>query len=338
MSELRKDPVIGRWVIISPQRGLRPHDFQHQEEANTSGECPFCEGNEEKTPPEVYALRQGSPPDGPGWTVRVVTNKFPALSGEGDKARRKAGMYDMMDGVGAHEVIIETPQHVKRIETYTPETLLPVLDVYRLRLLELGRDDRFRYIMIFKNEGKQAGASLSHPHSQVIATPVTPKRVKEELTGAREYHNARGSCVFCDIIEEEQNEKQRVVEENEGFIAFCPFAPRFPFETWILPKNHSPDYHSLDKRGLDQLAQIMIATMGRLSKALNKPQYNYIIHTGPVRYAREGYWSTLDADWHWHMEIMPRVTDIAGFEWGTGYYINSTLPEEAAQYMREAKI
>ncbi len=338
MSELRKDPVIGRWVIISPQRGLRPHDFEHQEEVNTSGECPFCEGNEEKTPPEVYALRQGSPPDGPGWTVRVVTNKFPALSGEGDEARRKVGMYEMMDGVGAHEVIIESPRHVKRIETHTPETLLPVLDVYRLRLLELGRDDRFRYVIIFKNEGKQAGASLSHPHSQVIATPVTPKRVKEELAGAREYHSSRGRCIFCDIIEEEQKKKQRVVEENEGFIAFCPFAPRFPFETWILPKNHSPDFHSLDEQGLNQLAQIMIVTMGRLSKVLNKPQYNYIIHTAPVRYAREGYWSTLDADWHWHMEIMPRVTDIAGFEWGTGYYINSTLPEEAAEYMREAKI
>jgi UDPglucose--hexose-1-phosphate uridylyltransferase len=283
-------------------------------------------------------LREGSPPDGSGWKVRVVPNKFPALSREEDMGEPMEGMYERMNGVGAHEVIIETPEHDKRLERHTPESLSLVLDTYRQRLIELNRDARFRYVIIFKNEGEQAGASLSHAHSQLIATPVTPKRVREELIGAREYYESKGRCIFCDIIREERTGKQRIVEESEDFIAFCPFASRFPYETWVLPKKHSPDYQTLTGEELLGLARILIGTMRRLSEVLNRPQYNYILHTGPVRYAMPGYWTTLDMDWHWHIEIMPRVTDIAGFEWGTGYYINPTLPEEAARYMREVKV
>lgn len=338
MSELRKDPIIERWVIVSPDRGLRPHDFAHHEEVSVTRECPFCEGKEGKTPPEVYALRESSSSDGPGWKVRVVPNMFPALSRDAETGGSRNGIYECMNGVGAHEVIVETPDHDKRLEMHTPESLRLVFDTYRQRLEELGKDERFHYIIIFKNEGKQAGASLSHPHSQLIATPVTPKRVKEELIGARNYYRSEGRCLFCDIIDEERASGERIVRESEDFIAFCPYAARFPFETWIMPKRHSPDYHDITGEELDGLARIVIDTMKRLSGVLNKPQYNYILHTGPVRYAHEDYWSTLDADWHWHMEIMPRITDIAGFEWGTGYYVNPTPPEEAARYMRESEI
>jgi len=334
---LRIDPIIGRWVIISPGRGLRPHDFKHREEAAAGGDCPFCEGNEGKTPPEVYAIRDGTPPNSPGWKVRVVTNKYSALSSEEKLEKWERGIFRGMAGMGAHEVIIETPEHDKRLEMHTPESLWPVLDVYRLRLLELSADDRFRYVLLFKNEGEKAGASLSHPHTQIIATPVTPKRIKEELRGSGEYYRTHGECIFCKIIQEEQAQRERIVAENESFLALCPFASRFPYETWILPKKHSPDYYAIDSDGIHRLAQVIIETMKKLSGVLNRPQYNYILHTAPVRYAREGYWTTLDADWHWHIEIISRVTEIGGFEWGTGLYINTVSPEDAAESLREAE-
>jgi len=337
MSELRKDPVVGRWVIIATERGRRPSDFKvpplSQEEV---GFCPFCEGNESKTPPEIFAFRKPQThANGPGWDIRVVPNKFPALRVEGDIEKMGVGMYDKMNGIGAHEVIIETPQHPLRLEEQPIEGIAKVFETYKIRLEDLIKDSRMRYILIFKNQGAAAGATLEHSHSQLIATPITPKRVKEELNGAEEYHQYKDRCVFCDVMREELGEKTRLVYDNEHFVAFCPFASRFPFEVWVMPRRHHPDYHSMTAPELHSLAECMKTTLTRLSKALNQPQYNYILHTGPVRWARRGYWATLDYDFHWHIEIMPRLTRIAGFEWGSGFYINPTLPEEAAKYLRE---
>ncbi|HRZ86555.1 MAG TPA: galactose-1-phosphate uridylyltransferase [bacterium] len=339
MPELRKDPVLGRWVIVSTERGKRPSDFNIEPEATEKKGCPFCEGSEDKTPPEIFAFRDpNSKPNTPNWEVRVVSNKFPVLRVEGDLEKQGVGMYDRMNGIGAHEVIIETPDHFKKMEMLPIDSLVKVLETYKIRSLDLMNDARFRYILIFKNEGIAAGATLSHSHSQLIATPVTPKRVKEELDGAKEYFQYKDRCVFCDMIREEMQHKIRVVYENKDFIAYCPFASRFPFELSILPKRHYPDYHNIQPNELVSLADMLKVTLTKLSKALNKPQYNFIVHTAPVRRPRSGYWTTIDYDFHWHIELMPRLTKVAGFEWGTGFYINPTVPEEAAKFLQETKI
>jgi len=287
MPELRKDPVVGRWVIIATERGKRPTDFHPDPVADDTGFCPFCEGNEDKTPPEILAYRSDhQPANGPGWELRVVPNKFPALRIEGEMGKAGVGMYDKMNGIGAHEVIIETPDHLKKFDMHTPESLAKVFQAYKSRLLDLNNDKRFKYILIFKNEGRQAGASLSHPHSQLIATPVTPKRVREELEGAKDYYNYKDRCVFCDIIREELSQGIRVVFENDGFVSFCPFASRFPFEIWILPKRHSPDFQTLENDEMMLLSEAFIAVMKKLAAALNRPQYNFVLHTGPVRWPR----------------------------------------------------
>jgi UDPglucose--hexose-1-phosphate uridylyltransferase len=334
--ELRKDPILGRWVIISTERAQRPQDFYTCPEKPDAKGCPFCEGRENMTPPEIFAFRSPqSRPNSPGWEVRVVPNKYPALRIEGDLGKEGRGVYDMMNGIGAHEVIVETPDHHKCLEMHTRESLARVLEVYKMRIVDLTQDRRFKYILVFRNEGRAAGASLSHPHSQLIATPVTPKRVKEELVGANDYYNYKDRCIFCDILKQEIEEHKRVVYENELFVAFCPFASRFPFEIWVLPKAHSADYQSLSSGGMRVLADMLIVTLGKLTKALSHPQYNYILHTAPIRWPRKDYWRTIDFDFHWHIEIMPRLTQLAGFEWGTGFFINPTAPEDAAEYLRE---
>jgi UDPglucose--hexose-1-phosphate uridylyltransferase len=336
MPELRKDPVIGRWVIMATERGKRPTDFHPDPVTDDTGFCPFCEGHEDKTPPEILAFRNdGQAANRPGWDVRVVPNKFPALRVEGDMGKVGVGMYDKMNGIGAHEVIIETPDHLKKFHMHTRESLAKVFLAYQNRIADLSKDQRFKYILIFKNEGRQAGASLSHPHSQLIATPVTPKRMREKLIGAKDYFNYKDRCVFCDIIREELAQESRLVYENEEFVGFCPFASRFPFEMWVLPKRHSPDFQTLSYEQILLLSDLFINIMKKLAIALNQPQYNFVLSTGPVRWPRMGYWVTLDSDYHWHFEIMPRLTQVAGFEWGTGFYINPTVPEEAARFLRE---
>lgn len=339
MPELRKDPILGRWVIIATERGKRPSDFYSHHTIGKPDGCPFCEGNESHTPPEIFAFRTPhSEHDRPGWQVRVVPNKFPALRIEGNLDKRGDGMYDTMNGIGAHEVIIETPDHNKRMFNLSIEELVKVFESYKIRISDLKQDTRFKYILIFKNEGELAGASLSHSHSQLIATPVTPKRVHEELKGAQEYFEYKDRCVFCDIIREEQHHGLRIVYENARFVSFCPYASRFPFEIWVMPKQHHPDFEYTHTEDMPILADMMKVTLTKLNKALHNPQYNFILHTGPVRWVRRGYWTTLDQDFHWHIEIMPRLTRLAGFEWGTGFYHNPTLPEDAAKFMREVEV
>ena len=331
MPELRKDPIHGRWVIISTERGRRPSDFVTEKSRMMGGFCPLCEGNEDKTPPEILAFREnGTPANTPGWTLRVVSNKFPALLIEGKLNREGDGIYDKMSGLGAHEVVIETPQHYETLATLPLKAVKNVLWAYRERMIDLMRDQRLRYVMVFKNHGVTAGASLEHSHSQIIALPIIPRRVSEEIEGAKSYFNYKERCVFCDILRQELQQKSRMIDENEAFLSIAPFASRFPFETWILPKVHYPSFERMESYLYDQAAQILSNTLKKLHQVLNDPPYNYIIHTS----------SSPEADhdhYHWHFEIMPKLTKVAGFEWGTGFYINPTPPEEAARYLREAK-
>jgi UDPglucose--hexose-1-phosphate uridylyltransferase len=330
MSDLRKDPIVGRWVIVAKNRAKRPHDLLDGPPARpTSGFCPFCEGSEQHTPHEIVAYRHpGTHRDRPGWRIRVVPNKFPALEIEGDLNKRGQGMYDMMCGVGAHEVIIESPSHVMSTTELTGDQLRDVLWIYRDRLLDLKKDRRLVYGMVFKNVGAAAGASLEHTHSQLIVTPIVPISVTEEIAGSHEFYRHRGRCVFCDMIEQELSFEKRIVFDSPGFVAFCPFAARFPFETWIVPTGHASHYETLSRHSSEELARVMQRVLGKIEAALDRPAYNYIIHTAPFdTLALEHY--------HWHIEIIPRVTKTAGFEWGTGFYINPVPPEDAATFMRD---
>jgi UDPglucose--hexose-1-phosphate uridylyltransferase len=280
----------------------------------------------------VFAVREGNTqPDTPGWKLRVVPNKFPALVTAGELDKRTEGIYDKMNGLGAHEVIIETPDHNATAATLGVEDFKNIMIAYRQRLIAYRQDSRFRYIAIFKNYGEIAGATLEHPHSQLIALPVVPKRAVEEIDGAQAYHDHKQRCVYCDIISQEIADGRRVAAENDFFLAFAPYASRLPFETCVIPKKHTASFESADEPMIDALADIMNTTLKKLSAALNAPPYNYILHSSPFN-------RDVDAFYHWHIEITPRLTRMAGFEWGTGFYMNPTPPEQAAQYLRDAQI
>lgn len=332
MPDLRKDPIVDRWVIISTERGKRPQDYSGVAPKNSGGFCPFCYGNEAKTPPEVYCLRpKDTSPDSPGWRVRVVPNKFPALKIEGDLDRVGEGLFDKMNGVGAHEVIIESPDHEKPLELLPVSGIEDCLRAYQQRMLDLKKDTRFRYILIFKNHGEAAGATLEHSHSQLIALPIVPELISEEIAGARRHFNYKERCIFCDIIAQERGSAERVVLENDSFIALCPYAPRFPFETWILPKYHSSNFE-MDANGHFGLAaDILKQVLMRIKIALDSPPYNFALHSAPFQGDHGAYF-------HWHIEVMPKLTKIAGFEQGTGFYINPVPPEEAAEILRSVPI
>ncbi len=332
MPELRKDPIIGRWVIISTERGKRPTSFGRSEKKISPQACPFCPGNESATPREIIAYRKdGSEPNKPGWSLRVVSNKYPALRIEGDLTREPEGIYDRMNGIGAHEVIIETPRHDCDLVDLSNQEVKDVLWAYRDRYLDLQRDHRFKYILMFKNQGEAAGASVEHSHSQLIATPIIPKRVAEELLGAKKYYDYKERCIFCDIIRQEITDQDRVIAETDSYFAFAPYASRFPFETWLMPKAHISNYVDTEIEMHDELAVILKEILARLRAGLADPAYNYILHTAPVGDEYRDFF-------HWHMEIIPKLTKVAGFEWGTGFYINPTRPEDAAKFLRELTI
>ena len=300
-------------------------------ETQGRGFCPFCPGNEHTTTPEIIAFRPAStPPNSPGWTLRAVPNKFPALQIHGELHKMGEGVFDKMNGIGAHEVIIETPDHQLSLATMPQRAVEDVLWAYYFRLMDLKKDFRFKYVLIFKNEGEVAGSSLEHSHSQLIALPIIPKTVKEEMDTAKQYYDSKERCIFCDIINQEIETGKRVIYENDKYVAVAPFAPREPFETWILPKLHESNFGPSDK-SFSGLADIMQRVLKQLDKVLDTPPYNFILHTSAFKDEINDYY-------HWHIEIMPKLTRTAGFEWGSGFYVNPTPPEEAAKFMREAKI
>jgi len=256
-----------------------------------------------------------------------VPNKFPALMIEGDLNKRGEGIYDMMQGVGAHEVIIESPKHLVSTAELSDEQIREVLWVYRDRLVDLKKDRRLVYGLLFKNVGQTAGASLEHTHSQLIALPIVPKRVCEELDGSEEYYRFKERCVFCDMIRQEMQDGARIVAENQEFVLLAPYAPKFPFETWIIPKQHLSCFEMIREDQVPFLARILHLLMRKISAVLNDPPFNYIIHTAPLHQDLPHY--------HWHLEIMPKLTHVAGFEWGSGFYINPSTPEDAARDLRD---
>ena len=342
MPELRKDPIIGRWVIVATERAKRPSDFSYREEERTQTtpqKCPFCEGNESLTPPEIYALRKkGTQPNTPGWEIRVIPSIAPFLNIKGDLDRHGKGMYDLTNGIGTHEILIATPYHNSSVFIKNAPQIEKLTDTVIKRMRELKKDLRLKYVLIFKNHGRVAGGSnIQHQHLQLIATPATPKRVKEELIGAKHYFEYKDRCIFCDMLMQELDQKERVILDTGGFVSISPYCSRFPFETWILPKRHSCDFETMTKKEIKGYSKIFQLTMTKLAKTLGDFPYNIILHTAPFRRRKKkGYWETIEQDYHWHIEIMPRLTQVAGFEWGSGFYINPTPPEEACKYLKEA--
>ena len=294
--------------------------------------CPLCPGNEALTPPEILAYRgNGLGPNTTGWSLRVIPNKFPALRVEGDLGREGVGLYDRMNGVGAHEVIIESPDHKAILAGLPEKKLEDVFWAYRDRILDLRKDFRLRYVLIFKNHGAAAGATLEHTHSQLIALPIVPTFVTEEIEGCKAHYTDKERCIYCDIIRQEVADRSRVVGENDEFLSIAPFASRFPFEVWILPKKHTSYYEESQKFQFEALARIFSDALRRLDRVLATPPFNFILHTSPL-HERTGEF------YHWHFEIMPKLTQVAGFEWGTGFYINPVPPEEAAAFLRDAEV
>jgi UDPglucose--hexose-1-phosphate uridylyltransferase len=330
-------------VIIAEDRSRKPSEFERARPATGGPQaCPFCPGNEHATPPEIEAVRDdGSPADGPGWTARVFPNKYPALSIEGDPDKRAVGLYDRQRGVGAHEVVVETPEHDLHMADMDPVAIERVLLLYQSRLRDLYRDPRFKYALIFKNHGVEAGSPLSHSHSQIIATPVTPRAIAAELESARQHFHTKTRCLYCDILNQELETGDRIVAADEHYAVLAPYASRFPFETMILPRRHRHSFLDEPVASLAALARTLRDLLSRLKAVLRDPAFNFVIHTSPnteTRVRRRDYWGTLEHDFHWHVEILPRLTQVAGFEWGSGLFVNPTAPEDAAKFLRDTPV
>lgn len=340
MSELRKDPVSKRWVIFSPERAYRPSDYKPKDEMKNEENkekkfCPFCSGNEEKSGEEllVYPKIAGRKPNSPNWWIRVLENKYPALRpGEGLE-KKGVGIYDRMRGLGRHEIIVECEEHKKCISELDLQQIEKIIWAYRDRYVEIAQNRDMKHILIFKNYGKEAGASLEHSHSQLIATPVVPKRVETEIKGCKDYFKFRDRCVYCDIVSQEMLDRERIIEENDDFMSFNFFASKLPYETWIMPKEHNAYFGTITKRQITSFAKILKNVLLRIKATLGDVSYNMVLHTSPINIHE----NTEDI-FHWHLEIMPKLTKIAGFEWGTGFYVNPVLPEEAAKELRKVNL
>ncbi len=327
MPELRKDPIHGRWVIISTERGRRPSDFTPEDRKPSGGFCPLCEGNEDKTPPEIVAFRNnGTPPNTPGWSLRVVPNKFAAFTPENFE-ETSDGLFKSRKAYGAHEVVIHGPDHNLNLATYPVAQTVEVLKAYKMRYNFHKSQPYGKYIQIIINHGKEAGASLEHSHSQIFAMPLIPQLPKSQLEGAADYYARTGRCVYCDMIESEIDNGTRFIDRTENFIVFVPYAAKLPFETWILPVHHRPRFEAITDSERDELADVFRQTLRRFYNGLSNPPLNMYLHTSPPGY--EGVES-----YHWHMTIIPKLTIAAGFELGTNMWINVTIPEQAAEFLR----
>jgi UDPglucose--hexose-1-phosphate uridylyltransferase len=330
MPELRQDPTTREWVIIATERAKRPHDFQKDVSSSALAEhdpaCPFCPGNEHLTPNEDFAIREeGAPVD--AWRVRVVPNKFAALSPEERMERQQLGVFRQMSGYGKHEVIIETPRHDQPIALMESRQVEDIIRTYRARYRALREDNNLELVLIFKNHGLAAGTSLEHPHSQLVATPVVPTTIRLRYDTATRYHDDTGQCIYCVVREEEMRRGERVVLETDGFVAFHPYASSVPFETWILPRRHDSCFGHIGDEAIVDLAHVLQTLLRKMYVGLGNPDFNYIIHTAPIEDEDKHYYI-------WHVQILPRLTLQAGFELGSGMHINVALPEETAAFMR----
>ncbi|HPT69982.1 MAG TPA: galactose-1-phosphate uridylyltransferase [Syntrophomonas sp.] len=330
MSELRRDLVKNNWVSVAEHRALKPNDFpiarKALESSVTGGFCPFCEGNEQYTPPEIAAYRENSEPNTKGWLVRAIPNKFSAFELEGELEETRLGVFSRYNGLGKHEVMIETPEHNIDFHQLSVERMEIILKILRNRYNDLASDKRIKYIQIYKNRGIFAGASLEHSHSQIVALPFVPA----ENQGVIDYFKEKQHCLLCDIVAQEMND-ERLVAESEAFILLCPYAPRFPYETWIIPKHHSEHFGGITAAEIQDLAKMIKKFSNVMVESLADPSYNLVINTAPVNVDYQpGY--------HWYIELTPRLLVNAAVEIASGVYINPVAPELAAAMLREKMV
>jgi UDPglucose--hexose-1-phosphate uridylyltransferase len=332
MAELRRDPISGRWVVIAAERAQRARQHGAANHSTPAEPCPFCAGNEALTPPEVWAARaSNTEANQPGWRVRVVTNKYPALDCHSRSPDGADRFYQTRAGLGVHEVIVECPDHVTNMAELGDDQVADIVRAYRERLAVLRQDPRWRYFLIYKNQGDRAGATFEHLHSQLVALPGVPRDARDEIAGAKGHFAATGRCIYCEMIERELADGKRIVFVHDQFIALCPFAPRFSYETWILPKDHAAVFENSAPRELGQCAVALRETIRRLNRALDNPPFNYFIHSLPAD-------GSLPQSYHWHLEILPQIFRAAGFELGTGANINGVTPEAAAELLRDVAL
>ncbi|CAM6092979.1 unnamed protein product [Calypogeia fissa] len=346
-AELRKDLIVNRWVLISPRRGKRPRDYNSattslkQQASQHPGPCPFCYQHEDETGPELLAFRnEGCHPNEPCWRVRVVKNKYPAVSSDFPDDYIEHGsdigippIVRSMPGFGSHEVVIETPEHDQVFTSLSVDQICDILRAYRSRVETLRADPRIKYCQIFKNNGNAAGASMVHSHSQIIALPVVPKAPEDEYAGSKAYYEKSGSkCVFCEVIMYTLGEgKVRLIDQSPHLITLAPYAPRFAYETWILPRKHNSNFGSISEDEIRGLAEILKLTLCKMDKAFNYPPFNFMIQMAPLQDSDLAYY-------HWYIRIVPHLTSIAGFELATGCHINPVSPESAAEFLRGIRL
>ena len=331
MPELRQNPITRQWVIIATERAKRPQDLVKKTEGvppipSYVERCPFCPGNEHMTPPPSMQM----PSDGK-WQVRVVPNKFAALSSEGELTRKFDGFKTTVNGVGLHEVIVETPDHSKFMALLSEQEIELVLQCYRERYIAITKDPRIEHITIFKNHGLSAGTSLEHPHSQVIATPIIPPDIRNRMEEALRFYDSSGQCIFCRVLMDELSDRIRLVQETAHFVAFIPFAALTPFSLWIYPRRHMASFPEIHPEEIADLARMLRIVLAKLYYGLGNPDFNYIVRTAPSegRYLRYV---------HWYITVVPRLTRSAGFELGSGIYINPTIPEANAEFLRDVAL
>lgn len=337
---MRWDPVQKVWSIVAPERGKRKGSFAQceKEQDNEASYCPFCAENDEIHSHEI--LRVADPSRKNPWLVKVLPNKYPLLRIEGSLNRWSEGLYDVVEGIGAHEVIVEAPDCETDFASMTVEHRTEVLKVYRSRIIDLKRDTRFRYILVFKNHGRQAGALQDHSLSQIVALPERPVNLQTMLSVSREHYNRKERCLFCDILRQEREDGTRIIYEDDMYTAYVPFASSHPFELIIIPRTHSHDFSNCTDQSLNSLSRALGDVLERINRTLNSPPYNMVLITAPPpspKLTRPDYWDSLEHDFHWHIRITPRITIDAGFEWGTGFYINPVAPEEAARHLRNIR-
>jgi len=331
-TEMRLDPLRQTWTIFSSARVVKPPLLAASRQGDASAALsPFSAGNESLTPPALYSSQAATTQP---WQVRVVPNRAPMLRVEGDPTRHADGFNDRMDGVGAHEIIIEDPG-AKNIEDQPLPVIAQVINAWKLRMLDLTHDMRMRAFFIIKNAGAPAGASGPHPISQLVAMAVVPPALKQKLEVARSFYEQKKRSIFEDILGDEIRAGTRLVYENNGFAVFCPYASRTPFEMAIYPKRQCADFHGISDQELAQCADVLKTAIKRLNRALGNPAYNLLLFTAPTRTARRDHWNTLDRDFRWHIEIVPRVDYVGGFDFATGCNSNTVWPETAAGYLRK---
>jgi UDPglucose--hexose-1-phosphate uridylyltransferase len=331
MPELRHNVLTREWVIIATERAKRPHEFARErggkeERPAFDPKCPFCPGNEAMTPPATLVI-----PDDGAWKVRVTPNKFAALSYAGERERSFEGIRRTVTGVGIHEVIVESPDHSKTTALLEDRQVETLLDTSLNRFNFASADPRVEQVTIFKNHGAAAGTSLEHPHSQIIGAPVITSQLRDRLINALRHFDEYGECIFCRVLNVELEEQARIVMETEHFVAFVQFATLTPFSMLIMPRRHMACFSEIRDAEAADLAHILRRTLAKLYHGLKDPDFNYTVRTAPREACGVKYF-------HWYVSIIPRLTRVAGFELGSGMFINSSLPEENAAFLREVSI